>query len=488
MMVSVHAIPFAAAENAQVLYAVADNYADSKYPKLGHYGKVAALYVGNSYDRAQDIWGSERIYIRFDLSSLAKNQVIVQARLVLWQFFAPKSSQTYEAYRVLEDWEETSQNWENQPRSSTTKTSSTVAPNRTEVMVTWDITKDVKAWHAGEVPNYGTMIKVAEETRVSEASSGFWAREYTVGVHQEWRPRLEVLVEGRQSLAYTATIGVTGFPKGLSADLFVDGRFYSPLSTDDAVEVVFDEGTIHTIAVSGVIRGEAGIRYVCDTNETRTTGATWKTFAYDAEFLVSITSEPGSILGAPESGWYRSGKSLPITRTSNDTISVREGERLVFDAWYLNGKRIDAAVANVTLDGPTNLVATYWTEYYLNVTSAFGSTSGSGWYEKDSVASFSVDMDAFPADGILGILGMRKSFKIWAGSQDFVGFPSEAHGSVVMRRPSEINAIWEDSFDPMIISIIAVLAFAAVLITVFYSRVKKSRENELATERLSVRY
>ena len=54
------------------LYPVADNYADSKYPQLGMYGHMSFLYVGNSYDHVQNLWGSERIYIRFDLSVFPK--------------------------------------------------------------------------------------------------------------------------------------------------------------------------------------------------------------------------------------------------------------------------------------------------------------------------------------------------------------------------------------------------------------------------------
>ena len=67
-----------AAHVSITLYAVADNYADSKYPRSA-YGHVSALYVGNSYDRAQDIWGSERIYIRFNVTELPKGHAILQA-------------------------------------------------------------------------------------------------------------------------------------------------------------------------------------------------------------------------------------------------------------------------------------------------------------------------------------------------------------------------------------------------------------------------
>jgi len=151
-----------AAQTNVTLYPVADNYADGKYPART-YGYESFLYVGNKYDRGQKIWGSERIYIRFDLTELPKNFVLARATLRLWQYYAPSVNQTYEAHRVLGKWIETAQNWDDQPEWAAAATSATVAPARTEVAVEWDITSDVKAWRDGEAPNYGTMIKVAKE-------------------------------------------------------------------------------------------------------------------------------------------------------------------------------------------------------------------------------------------------------------------------------------------------------------------------------------
>ena len=186
IVLSLHVQVAVATETTVTLYPIADNYPDSKYPN-SRYGKVAGLYVGNSYDHAQNLWGSERIYIRFDLSQLPKDQAVFRATLRLWQFFAPQFDQVYEAHRVLKDWDEKTQNWRNQPSCDPAKTSETIAPALTEVPVEWDITSDVKAWYSGDNPNYGTMIKVAEEEDVANASSGFWSNEYPV---EEWKPRL----------------------------------------------------------------------------------------------------------------------------------------------------------------------------------------------------------------------------------------------------------------------------------------------------------
>ena len=74
------------AQTKVVLYPTADSYADSKYPLMTYGARASFLYVGNSYDRSQSIWGYERIYIRFDLSTLPKEHEIQKATLVLWQY------------------------------------------------------------------------------------------------------------------------------------------------------------------------------------------------------------------------------------------------------------------------------------------------------------------------------------------------------------------------------------------------------------------
>ena len=194
------------ASSSVTLYPVADSYADSKYPTMTYGARTTFLFVGNKYDHAQDIWGSERIYIRFNLTELGKGREIVQALVQLWQYDAPKSSQIFETHRVLSEWNETALSWANQPSWASRETSETVVPPRTEVPVEWDITSDLKAWYSGGAPNYGTMIKVAEEKHVDDASSGFWSREYPVGAHEVWRPRLVVVVQSEPTITYSVTV------------------------------------------------------------------------------------------------------------------------------------------------------------------------------------------------------------------------------------------------------------------------------------------
>lgn len=465
----------AAAQTTVTLYPVADNYADSKYPDLGHYGKVANLYVGNSYDHGQDIWGSERIYIRFDLSKLARNRIIVQATLSLWQFYAPKSNQTYETYRVLEDWNETTQNWNNQPPSSLTRTSETIAPNWTDIAVEWDITSDVRAWYNQQAPNYGTMIKVATEEHARDASSGFWSREYPVGSHEEWKPKLIIILQGDPTIVYTVTVGVSGLPKEAMAAVVIDGDLFRSISSARIEELIFDRGTTHTIAVSGFVSGSTGVRYRCDANETRVSAASSHVFAYSREYWVSFSTEPGDMFQTPPNGWYGENVALQVKRTGPDVIDTGLGVRLAFDGWHVNEERLQSEPETIAVNEPTTVRAEYRTEYYLNVTSPFARTIGSGWYAKDSLASFSVDPPAVPAEGLLGLLGLKHSFAMWVGSGSSISFPSQPDGTVIMKEPTTLVAIWQDDWASLVVNLAVLLVVVAAVGVAVIVRARKYR-------------
>jgi opacity protein-like surface antigen len=454
----------ASAQTSVTLFPAADNYVDSKYPNLGRYGRVSALYVGNSYDHAQGLWGSERIYIRFDLPSLPKHRLIAHATLVLWQYNPPKSNQTYEAHRVLGDWNETTQNWDSQPAWSPTKTSEAVATTRgaqgAEVTVEWDVTSDVKAWYTGGAVNYGIMIKVAKEEHAEDASSGFWSREYP---EESVKPRLNLVLQPEPGLSYVVTVGVEGLPNGTSSTMTVDGQTYGSLYPGRVENITFDRGTAHMIAVSGFISGPQEVRYRCESNETRVSVDTSHVFVYSAEYFVTFSAEPSNLFQTPPTGWYADNATLTVNRTGPDLINTAPGARLVFDAWYMNSQRLMAEPTRVVVRGPITLQGRYRTEYYLNVTSPIGKTAGSGWYAKDSVASFSVDRSAAPPEGYLGLLGLKRQFMQWRGSGNFMGLPVETQGSLIMKEPTLIEAVWQDDYSAVILNITVLLLVIVIL-------------------------
>ena len=457
----------AVGQTNMTLHPIADNYVDSKYPDRGHYGKMSFLYVGNSYDHAQNIWGSERIFMRFNLTGLPKNHVIVRATLTFWQYNAPKSNQTYETHRVLGDWDETTQNWHNQPSWSATITSETVAPplgaQGAEVPVEWDITSDVKAWYDGSAVNYGIMIKVADEEQSQNASSGFWSREYP---QEGVEPTLSLVLQPEPTLAYVVTIGAEGLANGTLPTITIDGQAYGSLHPGRIESIALYRGTAHTIAVSKLVSGPLGVRYRCNSSEIRVSTDTSHIFIYSVEYLVTFSMEPSNLFQTPPTGWYTENATLAVNRVGADVINTGQGVRLFFDGWYMNSQKQKIEPTTVKVTGPIALEGRYTTEYFLNVTSSIGTTKGSGWYQKDSTASFSIDAATYPDRGFLGLLGVRQSFTRWTGSNDFLGETELPQCSVIMKEPTTVEPVWQEDWSPAIVntSLVLITLIACILI------------------------
>lgn len=79
------------------------------------------------------------------------------------------------------------------------------------------------------------------------------------------------------------------------------------------------------------------------------------------------------------------------------------GKRAIFQSW--NDGNTQNARAIVVVNSPVTLMATYKTQYYLELRSQLGTTSGNGWYDEGSSASYSLSVTSFPLDGLLGVMG-----------------------------------------------------------------------------------
>jgi len=464
--VFVHSTGFAAAQTTLTLYPVADNYPDSKYPRSA-YGTRPILYVGNSYDHAQKIWGSERIYIRFDVSTIPKDHIVLQATLRLWQYYAPALEQRYEVHRVLGDWDERTENWLNQPAWAETKTAETTAPPRTEVPVEWDITTDVKAWCSGEARNYGIMIKAVNEEHVRDASSGFWSREYPV---EDWKPRLTIILGGNPTSTYAVEVRATGLPINVTSPVLVDGKPYGAVSADSAQWIVFDKKTIHAVSVGELVATSKTIRYRCTVNKIQVSTDASYVFTYTTEYLIVFSTHPSEMFQTPVTGWYQQGTTLVVNRTGPDFLNTAPGTRLAFSGWSENQIPACRCLRTIIVNRPMVIDGWYSTESYLNVTSPIGETQGSGWYGNGSIARFAVETPRIVALGLLGQLGLKRSFVRWVGSDNLLEPTREAVGSIVMTGPANVKAVWQDDWasmfaNPITLLIIATALVAAIIIS-----------------------
>jgi len=175
----------------------ADTYANS-FDVIIHrgpgHGENLGMFVGNCYFAPEELYGTARSFIRFNLTEIPSEFVIVKAFLKLYMYSAPASPQMYEAYRITSDWSEHWLNWTVQPTYASYPTNyTTINPTPSTGWISWDITEDIKAWYSGSAPNCGTMLKIKFERNASDEVAAFYPREIR---YADLRPKLEVILEG----------------------------------------------------------------------------------------------------------------------------------------------------------------------------------------------------------------------------------------------------------------------------------------------------
>jgi len=93
---------------------------------------------------------------------------------------------------------------------------------------------------------------------------------------------------------------------------------------------------------------------------------------------------------------------------------------------------------SLEVSGPGVCRFAYSTEYFLDVKSEYGATTGSGWHMRNENATFSATPEG-GAGGILGLLGMKYKFKSWSGHSS----ATTASATILMDGPKEVVAVME---------------------------------------------
>lgn len=196
----------AAVESVMIIQpSIADTFVNSmylrtKYPEDPH-GYLWALFAGNMYVEydSYKLYGSSRIYVKFNITSIPNDARILSANMCLYMYEPPRTSQEFEVYRVLSDWDQHKLTWRIQPPSTGTLTSTaTINPAPREAWISWDITNDLSMWHSGAAANYGSMIKIKHEMNATDQLASFYPKE--ANQPQSLKPKLQVKVDWRQPI------------------------------------------------------------------------------------------------------------------------------------------------------------------------------------------------------------------------------------------------------------------------------------------------
>lgn len=180
-------------------------YLKHKYPEDPH-GYLWAIFAGNMYTEYDSFkgYGSSRIYIKFDATSIPSDAKIISADLCLYMYDSPKTNQEFEAYRVLSEWNEHNLTWINQP-DFTEKSSSMTAiqPTPSAKWICWEITEDVRMWHSGAANNFGTMIRIKNEVNASDQVASFYPSETLQ--EKQLAPKLTIKIDWHKEIESKTT-------------------------------------------------------------------------------------------------------------------------------------------------------------------------------------------------------------------------------------------------------------------------------------------
>ena len=114
-------------------------------------------------------------------------------------------------------------------------------------------------------------------------------------------------------------------------------------------------------------------------------------------------------------------------------IEASEGTRHRFSHWNVaSGDTLDLTVAGQD----TTLLASYITDYYLQIQSPYGQTSGSGWYTKGEQAAFSV------SPVTIGNSQTRHAFAGWTGEGLHAYNGNAASAAILVSGPVNQTAQW----------------------------------------------
>ncbi len=129
-----------------------------------------------------------------------------------------------------------------------------------------------------------------------------------------------------------------------------------------------------------------------------TEAATWKT-----EYYLTAFTPFGSASGG---GWYPANATADVSLNST-YLNVSQGVREVFQGWS-NGAT--DRNTSVVMRAPGNISARWQLQYFVGLSSQYGSTAGSGWYDNGSKATISLSEDYFNSSS-----STRIAFYSWSG-------------------------------------------------------------------------
>src|SRR5271157_5576661 len=215
----------------------------------------------------------------------------------------------------------------------------------------------------------------------------------------------------------------------------------------------FDSGSSITESVTSPVSGGSGIQYVCTgwsgTGSAPASGsassvtftitqASSITWNWKTQYYLTVNDGGHGTIGGQ--GWYDAGTDTQASMAPL-TVAGTTGTQYVFAGWSGDATGSGSPSNNILMDGPKTATATWTTQYYLTVNSAYDSPSpSSGWFDSGSSITESVTS---PVSGGSGIQYVCTG---WSGTGSAPASGSASSVTFTITQASSITWNWKTQY------------------------------------------
>jgi hypothetical protein len=231
---------------------------------------------------------------------------------------------------------------------------------------------------------------------------------------------------------YTVTFTENGLPLGTAWNITFGSTLYSSTTNKitingvSAITIAWNTSTYIQLAQTryAVNQTSGSINVPAQLSQNIT---------YQTQYLVTYAAK-GNVLAVavPSSEWVNSSGSA--TGVFPALVVNSQGDTRCN---FINDNR-------TSITQPTTILATYKTQYYLTVTSTYGTVNGAGWYDNGTTATATVTSGT-----VSGVTGVQYLFTVWSG--DASGSALTSSG-ITMNNPKTAIANWKTQYYLTLIS------------------------------------
>lgn len=254
-------------------------------------------------------------------------------------------------------------------------------------------------------------------------------------------------------------IKVKGLPYYVNVQVTADGLNKSRISGPGSASVYLSGKASHRISVPRVIE-EGWTRYVTPVSEVLIGSSTDITFSFSTEYYVVVESEYGNL---SSSGWFAEGSVLNLSDRPTE-LQLGQGAKVVFKGWNVT--------LPLTVNSPLAIGAAWVEQLLLRVVDDQGHLVSEKWCDKGSRVNV-VAAQSVPADGILGLMGVRRVLRDWRDDRGDTIDPN----NVVVDSPMTIVSVYEYDYT-ISIEYAAILLLAAGTIFVVVRKASGKQKHD----------